>query len=292
VFIKSDQVLLNIGKKLASLNLSPVGTLLATLIVTAMSFDEGVVRMAKLANGWVMYPVSSQEPAGKVIKDHAALVKKIAQHLLGRLPACIQLEDLMQSGMIGLLEASKNYNVEKGASFDTYASIRIRGAMLDEIRKGDWAPRSVHRNSRRINEAIRTIENQTGRDARGHEIASTLNVSLAEYHQLLQESNSSRMFAYDDVGLDEDLSTASVLTQHQSPYDKVQQDYFKMNLKKSIEGLPERERMVLTLYYEEELNLREVGEILGVSESRVSQIHSQAMQKLQTRLKEWHSTSI
>ena len=280
----------SIGKKLASLNLARVGMLLATLTVkNMMFFNTGEILMGKLANGWMMYPISTKEPKGQVVHDHASLVKKIAQHLLGRLPACVQLEDLIQSGMIGLLEASKNYDVDKGASFDTYASIRIRGAMLDEIRKGDWAPRSVHRNSRRINEAVRTIENQTGRDARGYEVASNLKVSLDEYHQLLQESNSSRMFAYDDAGLDEDLGGDSYSTQGQSPYDKVQQDHFKKNLKKGIEALPERERMVLALYYEEELNLREVGEILGVSESRVSQIHSQAMQRLQTRLKEWHS---
>ncbi len=246
--------------------------------------------MGKLANGWVMYPVSASEPESKIVQQHAQLVKRIAQHLLGRLPACVQLEDLIQAGMIGLLEAAKNYNVNKGASFETYASIRIRGSMLDEIRKGDWAPRSVHRNTRRIAEAIRVIENQTGRDARDQDVAQNLNLTLEEYHQLLQETNGCRMFAYQDVGLEEDLVSESSMISGLTPLDKLQQDDFKRSLTKCIESLPERERMVLALYYDEELNLREVGEILGVSESRVSQIHSQAMVRLQSRLKEWSLT--
>ncbi len=244
--------------------------------------------MGKLANGWVMYPISATEPENKVIQQHASLVKKIAQHLLGRLPSCVQLEDLIQAGMIGLLEAAKNYDVTKGASFDTYASIRIRGSMLDEIRKGDWAPRSVHRNTRRIAQAIREIENQVGRDARDYEVAENLNLSLQEYHQLLQETNGSRMFAFHDVGLNEEVIADNTTTASSpSLLDGLQQEDFKRSLARGIESLPERERLVLALYYDEELNLREVGEILGVSESRVSQIHSQAMLRLQARLKEW-----
>lgn len=243
--------------------------------------------MDKLASGWVLYPVADTAPESKAVQQYASLVKRIAQHLLGRLPPCVQLEDLIQAGMIGLLEAFKNYNVIKGASFGTYASIRIRGAMLDEIRKGDWVPRSVHRNTRRIAQAIREIENQTGRDARDQEVAVKLDMSLAEYHQLLQESNGSKMFVFCEVGLDEDNAVEGVDKITIGPLDGLQQDDFKKNLAKGIEGLPERERLVLNLYYEEELNLREIGEILDVSESRVSQIHSQAMLRLQARLKEW-----
>lgn len=245
--------------------------------------------MGKLASGWILYSDSSSEPQSKVVAQHAQLVKRIAQHLLGRLPPCVQLEDLIQAGMIGLLEASKNYDFSKGASFETYASIRIRGSMLDEIRKGDWAPRSVHRNTRRIAEAIREIENLTGRDPRNSEVAKNLNLNLEEYHQLLQESNGSRMFAFYDVGLSEDMMAEGMTVALPSPLDGLQQDDFKQSLTRGIETLPERERLVLKLYYDEELNLREIGEILGVSESRVSQIHSQAMVKLQCRLKEWSS---
>ncbi|HXH55222.1 MAG TPA: sigma-70 family RNA polymerase sigma factor, partial [Gammaproteobacteria bacterium] len=133
--------------------------------------------MGKLASGWILYTDSGSEPQSIVVTKHAQLVKRIAQHLLGRLPPSVQLEDLIQAGMIGLLEASKNYDFSKGASFETYASIRVRGSMLDEIRKGDWAPRSVHRNTRRIAEAIREIENLEGRDPRNFEVAKNLNMN-------------------------------------------------------------------------------------------------------------------
>lgn len=244
--------------------------------------------MGNITESCVIYPVSSPESESAVVRQHAGLVKRIAQHLLGRLPPCVQLEDLIQAGMIGLLEAAKNYNVEKGASFETYSSIRIRGSMLDEIRKGDWVPRSVHRNTRKIAQAVREVENQTGRDARDYEVAQSLSLTLNEYHRLVQETSGARIFAFQDVGLNEEVMTEGISISSPGPFDGLQQEDFKKNLLKCIESLPERERLVLALYYDEELNLREVGEILGVSESRVSQIHSQAMSRLQVRLKEWN----
>lgn len=242
--------------------------------------------MSKFSNGWVMYRGDNVDER-TLIERYLSLVKKIAQHLIGRLPATVQAEDLMQAGMLGLLEAAKNYNSDKGASFETYASIRVRGSMLDEIRKNDWVPRSVHRNTRRINEAQRHIENCMGRDARDAEVASKLEISLKEYHQILQDSNGVRVFGFEEVGIHEDSVSVGMTSPAPSPLEGLQHEDFRHNLNKGIEGLPERERLVLTLYYEEELNLREVGEVLGVSESRASQIHSQAMQRLQSRLKEW-----
>lgn len=242
--------------------------------------------MGNLASDCVIYPVSSPESENKVVQQQASLVKRIAQHLLGKLPPCVQLEDLIQAGMIGLLEAAKNYDVSKGASFETYASIRIRGSMLDEIRKGDWVPRSVHRNSRKIAQAIKMVENKTGRDPRNFEVAESLNMTLNEYHQLIQETSTARIIAFQDMGLSEEVIAEGISITSPGPLDGLQQEDFKKNLLKSIESLPERERLVLALYYDQELNLREVGEVLGVSESRVSQIHSQAMLRLQTRLKE------
>ncbi len=245
--------------------------------------------MAKLASGWILHSDSGSESQSIVVTKYAQLVKRIAQHLLGRLPPSVQLEDLIQAGMIGLLEAFKNYDFSKGASFETYASIRIRGSMLDEIRKGDWAPRSVHRNTRRIAEAIREIENQEGRDPRNFEVAKNLNMNLDEYHRLLQDSNGSRMYAFYDVGLNEEIISEGMAVTSLSPLDGLQQADFKQSLERGIETLPEREQLVLRLYYDEELNLRKIGDILGVSESRVSQIHSQAMGRLQSRLKEWRA---
>jgi RNA polymerase sigma factor FliA len=242
--------------------------------------------MSKVNNGWIMYGGDADIPERQLIEKHAQLVKRIAQHLMGRLPPCVQSEDLMQAGMIGLLEAAKNFDSSKGASFETYATIRIRGSMLDEIRRGDWVPRSVHRNTRRIAEAIRRVENETGRDARDAEVAAMLNVALNDYHQMLQDTNGVRIFGFEDVGLTEETVVEGLSDAAPSPFDGVQYEDFRSSLVKGIEGLPERERLVLSLYYDEELNLREVGEVLGVSESRASQIHSQAMLRLQSRLKD------
>lgn len=221
----------------------------------------------------------------ELINKYAILVKRIARHLIARLPPIIQEDDLVQSGMIGLLEAAKNYDKTKGASFETYAGIRIRGSMLDEIRRGDWAPRSVHRNTRLIAQAIKDIENLTGRDAKDHEVAAKLEISLERYHQMLQDSTGVRIFGFDEIGVNQEYFTKNILETKCEPHQKMEKIYLKNHLKTEVDNLPEKERLVLALYYQEELNLKEVGDVIGVSESRVSQIHSQAMLRLQSRLK-------
>lgn len=243
--------------------------------------------MTTIMNGWAMYTDEETKTAHDLVKNHAGLVKRIAHHLKGRLPPSVQIEDLIQAGMIGLLEASKNYDDTKGASFETYSGIRIRGSMLDEIRKGDWAPRSVHRNTRKITQTIRKLENLSGRDAKDHEVAAELNISLDEYHKMLQDSVGTRIFGFDDLGVSEDLVPEGIAGYFPSPLEGLQKSDFYKSLAKGVTSLPERERVVLALYYDEELNLREVGAVLGVSESRVSQIHSQAMLRLQSRMKDW-----
>lgn len=222
-----------------------------------------------------------------VIQKYANLVKKIAHHLLGRLPPSVQAEDLIQAGMIGLLEAYRNYDEYKGASFETYAGIRIRGSMLDEIRKGDWVPRSVHKNSRKISNAIRKIENQIGRDPKDRDIASALNISLDNYHQLLLDSIGAKIFCFEDIGIGVDTIVDSGRDPLPGPLEKLQNTDFKKYLSELIAGLCHKESLVLTLYYNEELNLKEIGEVLGVSESRISQIHSQAMLKLKAKISDF-----
>lgn len=239
------------------------------------------------ATGASVYTEVQAESLEEIVVRHAPLVKRIAHHLLLRMPSSVQLDDLMQSGMIGLLEAAQKYDVSKGASFETYAGIRIRGAMLDEIRKGDWAPRSVHRKSRQVAEAVRAVELRTGTDARDQDVANELGMDLDSYYAILQDASGSRLFSFEDMGDGDDSAIDRIAGKTLGPEQGLEESGFKAQLAEAIEGLPEREQLVLALYYDEELNLKEIGEILGVSESRVSQIHSQAALRLRSRLQEW-----
>lgn len=238
-----------------------------------------------------MYDKTEQSIHNLRIEEHAPLVKRIAYHMMMRMPASVQVDDLIQAGMIGLIEAAQKYDGSRGASFETYAGIRIRGAIVDEMRRGDWAPRSVHRNARRISQAIRTVEARVGRDALDAEVAEELGVSLNEYFTMLQDSNGSRLFSYEETFGEEDsnIDASEANDDFVSPYEGLQRDGLKKALTNAITQLPERERMVLALYYNEELNLKEIGLVLGVSESRVSQIHSQATARLKSRLSAWHN---
>jgi len=237
--------------------------------------------------GAAMYATMQTGSADELVIQHAPLVKRIAYHLKGRLPETVQVDDLIQAGMIGLLEAGKNYDASQGASFDTYAGIRIRGAMLDEVRRSDWTPRSVHKKSRMVSEAIKEVENNTGRDAKATEIADCLGVSLGEYNKMLQDSMGCKAFSVEQLTETGDQAFADAEKDTMQPIDFIGQEHFQKALAQAIEGLPERERLVVSLYYEEELNLREIGEVLNVSESRVSQISSQAMLRLRSRLVDW-----
>lgn len=208
---------------------------------------------------------------------------------MARLPASVQVDDLIQAGMIGLLEAAGKYETGRGATFETYAGIRIRGSMMDEVRKGDWVPRSVHRNARRIAEAIREVERRTGSDASDEEVAAELDMSLDEYFACLKDSNAGKLFSLEELTENEEgvghEFESGVVTDR--PSDAVSAQAFKQALANEIDSLPEREKLVLSLYYEEEMNLKEIGLILDVSESRVSQIHSQATMRLKSRMHEW-----
>jgi len=223
----------------------------------------------------------------ELVVAHEPLVKRIAFHLMSRLPASVQVDDLIQAGMIGLIEASRKFDPEQGASFETYAGIRIRGAMLDEIRRTDWTPRSVHRKAREVAEAVRKIENEKGRDARDVEVAEEMGLGLEEYHKILQDATGCRIFSFEDPGSVGEDGLAQSQRQPNQPLENLQNCDFKHGLAGAIKGLPERERLVMALYYDEELNLREIGEILGVSESRVCQIHGQALIRLRARMEKW-----
>lgn len=231
-----------------------------------------------------MYTAQGQMSRDELIHRHASLVKKLAYHLLGRLPASVMVDDLIQAGMIGLLDAAGQYDHSQGASFETYASIRIRGAMLDELRRTDWAPKSVHRKSRDLTEAMHKVEAKVGREANDREIAAAMGISLDEYHHILQDTASCRMMSYDDLTGEDNGGFDRFASESDDPLQTLEKEEFRDHLIVAIGKLPEREQLIMSLYYEQELNLKEIGAVLEVSESRISQLLSQAHARLRGHL--------
>lgn len=219
-----------------------------------------------------------------LVRKHASLVKRIAYHLVGRLPSSVDVDDLIQAGTIGLLMAGRNFSADKGANFETYAGIRIRGAMIDELRKSDWTPRSVHRKIREVTEAIARIENETGARARDVDVAASLGITTEEYHEILRDATAARLFSLDQPADDSGEPLQVEGDEDQEPSELLQEVSRRERLVELIEELPERERLIMSLYYDESLNLREIGEVLNISESRVCQIHGQALLRLKSRI--------
>ncbi len=219
---------------------------------------------------------------GDLVTSYANLVKRIAHHLKARLPDSVQLDDLIQAGMIGLLEAHENYDGARGANFETFASIRIRGAMIDEVRRGDWTPRSVHRNGRKLDEALRAAQSRLGRPPQDREIAEELGVSMEDYFAMLNDAVGHKLVSFEETVEREDGEPGG--TELGALFESAE---FRDRLAEAIGALPERERLILSLYYDQELNLKEVGAVIGVGESRVSQLMSQATARLRAQLEDW-----
>lgn len=219
-------------------------------------------------------------PDYRLVEEHADLVRRIAWHLVGRLPQSIDVEDLIQIGMLGLMEAAKNFKDDRGANFETYAGIRIRGAMLDQLRRGDWTPRSVHRRSREMSEAVERIEARLARAAEPAEIATEMGIELDEYFRIIEDASRSRILDLDDLATRDETEPKETDT----PENQLEYEQMKKSVAAAIESLPERERLLVGLYYEKELNLREIGQVLGVSESRVCQLHGQALIRIRARV--------
>ncbi|MGI9271274.1 MAG: RNA polymerase sigma factor FliA [Woeseiaceae bacterium] len=222
-----------------------------------------------------------------LITQNVDLVKRIAHHLIARMPSSIDIDDLMQSGMVGLLEAANNFDPTLGASFETYAGIRIRGSMIDFIRKLDWTPRSVHHKYRKVAQAIHMIESETGQPASSASVAARLDISIDEYHKILADSSCSRLFSLEETLEEPAMSRPAPKSDSATPEQELSQSQFRERLADEIQQLPERERLVLSLYYEQELNLKEIGEVLEVTESRVCQIHGQATLRLRAAVAKW-----
>jgi RNA polymerase sigma factor for flagellar operon FliA len=234
-----------------------------------------------------MYTAAGTLDKEEVIAEYAPLVRRMAHHLAAKLPASVQLDDIIQAGLIGLMDAAGRYEEGAGSQFETYASQRIRGAMLDELRQNDWLPRSLRRTLRTIESAINVLEQRLQRAPSEGEIAAQLKVSLPEYQEMLQEARGYQLVHLDDFADDDsdDYLERNCPDNRENPFEKLQDARFRAELVKAIEGLPEREKILMGLYYEQELNFKEIAAVLSVSESRVCQLHSQAIARLRGKLK-------
>jgi RNA polymerase sigma factor for flagellar operon FliA len=218
----------------------------------------------------------------RLVVTYAPLVKRLAYQMMSRLPASVEVEDLIQNGMMGLLDAINRFEEGMGAQFETYAVQRIRGAMLDGLREADWAPRSTRRDMRRIEAAINALEQKNGRPPSESEIAGHLDLELSEYQHMLAEARGHQLIYFEDFSSEdgEDFLERHLGQTDANPLVLLEDADARAKLVEAIQKLPEREKMVMALYYDEDLNLREIGEVLNVTESRVCQLHSQAVARL------------
>jgi len=235
-----------------------------------------------------MYTVKGKADKNSLLTEHMPLVKRLAHQMKAKLPPSVEVDDLVQAGMMGLLDAINRYEENHGAQFETYAVLRIRGAMLDELRSSDWMPRSTRANMRKVEQAMATLQQQLGRPPSESEVAKSLRLSLADYQELLGDSGGHQLVYYEDFH--EDDGNENFLDRYavddDDPLRSLLDTDFRQAVIDAIDALPPREKMLMGLYYEEELNLKEIGAVMGVSESRVSQLHTQAVARLRTYLRE------
>ncbi len=237
-----------------------------------------------------MYTQQGVLDRDSAVRQYGPAVRRAAAQLAARLPANVDIDDLVQAGMIGLLDAVSRYDASHGAQFETFAMQRVRGAMLDELRASDWMPRSVRRNQRTIERAVHAAEQALQRAPTEAEVAAQLKLSLADFQQLLLDAKGAQLLYLEDAaGEDgeEGFLERALPSDAPPPLERLGDQRFRAALIDGIERLPEREKLAMSLYYEEGLNLKEIGAVLGVTESRVSQLHSQSMARLRAHLKDW-----
>lgn len=236
-----------------------------------------------------MYTVKGKVNKDSLLTEHMPLVKRLAHHMKAKLPPSVEVDDLVQAGMIGLLDAINRYEETHGAQFETYAVMRIRGAMIDELRSSDWVPRSLRQDMRKIENAMSVLQQKLGRPPAESEVAQSLKLSLEAYQEMLGEGGGHQLLYYEDFK-NEDGSDSFLDRYAQDdeadPLRAMMDTGFRQAVIDAIDALPPREKLLMGLYYEEELNLKEIGAVLGVSESRVSQLHTQAVSRLRSTLRE------
>jgi RNA polymerase sigma factor for flagellar operon FliA len=234
---------------------------------------------------WAQYYRSRNvDLRNELILSYIHIVKFVALRLIPSYGSYLELDDLMSFGILGLIDAIEKYDADKGAKFETYASLRIRGAIIDQIRKQDWVPRSLRAKVKDIKECYEQLEAENGKEATDEEVAEKLNMGVEELQKALMQSHTFQVLSLDDQIMDAVRWDGSSRNNAANPENEYVKNEFKEILAACIDQLNEKERLVLTLYYYEELTLKEIGKVLGVTESRISQIHSKALMRLRSKL--------
>jgi RNA polymerase sigma factor for flagellar operon FliA len=237
-----------------------------------------------------MYTATGRLDVNTMLKQYSPLVRRLAHQMIAKLPANVQIDDLIQVGMIGLTDALSRFDVGQGVMFETFATQRIRGAMLDELRGADWMSRGNRKHQRDIETALHRLEQKLGRAPSEGEIAKEMGISLADYQDLLNKVRGTQLVYLEDMSGedgDNDYLDRHVNEQAVDPLAQLADHRMRQALVDAIKNLPEREQFVMSMYYEEDMNLKEIAAVLGVTESRVCQLHSQSIARLRTRLRSW-----
>jgi RNA polymerase sigma factor for flagellar operon FliA len=237
-----------------------------------------------------MYTPKGQLETNELLRQYSPLVRRLAHQMIAKLPANVEIDDLIQVGMVGLSDALARFDVSQGVQFETFATQRIRGAMLDELRGSDWMSRGDRRHQRSIESAVHKLEQRLGRAPSESEIAREMGLQLQEYQELLGKVRGTQLVYLEDMSGDdgdEDFLDRHMVDTDSNPLGRLSDRKMREALVSAIEQLPEREQYVMSMYYEHDMNLKEIAAVLGVTESRVCQLHSQSIARLRTRMREW-----
>ncbi|KQM69721.1 RNA polymerase sigma factor FliA [Xylophilus sp. Leaf220] len=235
-----------------------------------------------------MYTAKGQLDREAMIRQYVPLVRRLAHHMIAKLPPNIEIDDLIQVGMMGLAEALSRYQASQGVQFETFATQRIRGAMIDELREGDWMSRGSRKSQKDIEHAVRRLEQRLGRSPLESEIAAELEMTLTDYQSLLAKVRGTQLVYLEDMGAgqdDDSFLDRHVADSDADPMQQLRDQRLRTSLVAAIEGLPEREKFIMSMYYDDDMNLKEIAAVLGITESRVCQLHSQSIARLRARMR-------
>ena len=236
------------------------------------------------------YTAKGRLDLNEMLRQYSPLVRRLAHQMMAKLPANVEVDDLIQVGMIGLADALSRFDAAQGVQIETFATQRIRGAMLDELRGADWLSRGTRKQQREIESAVHRLEQRLGRAPHELEIANEMGLSLGDYQEMLGKVRGTQLIYLEDMSGDEgdqDFLDRHVIDSGSDPLSLLQDDRMRHALVDAIKKLPDREQLVMSLYYKEDMNLKEIAAVLGVTESRVCQLHSQSIARLRVKLREW-----